>query len=586
VLANDTDAENNALSALLLAGPSHGTLTLNESGSFTYTPAENFNGSDSFTYKANDGSADSNTATVSITVNAVNDAPVVTTSVSVLAYTENDPATAIDTSLTVSDVDSSDLIGATVSITTNFASGQDVLSFLNTAKITGHWDSTTGILTLTGMDTSVNYEAALRSVKYQNTSDNPTAATRTVSFEVDDGSLVNNLSNTATRNITVTAVNDAPTLTTINTLTGASEDIAFNISYATLLAASDAADVDGGTLSFRIESVTSGTFTKNGVAVVPGTTLLDPNETLVWTPDKDANGTLSAFTVKAFDGSVASDTPVQVKVQVVPVNDAPTLTTINTLTGATEDTAFNISYATLLAASNAADVDSSPISFKIEAVSGGTLTKNGVAVVAGTTVLGPNETLVWTPSQDANGLLNAFTVKAFDGLLASASAVQVQIQVAAVNDAPIADAGPDRIVRLGSLVTLNGSGSGDPDHGPSPLSYSWTQSGGPGTTLTGANTSAPTFNPTVAGLYTFNLVVNDGQTSSIADSVTITVPALGSIDLDGDVDTDDLKILMAGLNTAATGPNDLRDLDGDGMITVLDMRKLTLLYTRPRGATK
>ena len=51
-------------------------MTLNANGSFTYTPAANYNGPDSFTYKANDGAADSNVATVSLTVNAVNDAPV------------------------------------------------------------------------------------------------------------------------------------------------------------------------------------------------------------------------------------------------------------------------------------------------------------------------------------------------------------------------------------------------------------------------------------------------------------------------------------------------------------------------------
>jgi VCBS repeat-containing protein len=76
VLANDTDVDGNSLTAALVTGPSHGTLTLNANGSFTYTPTLNYNGPDSFTYKANDGNLDSNTATVSITVNTVNDAPV------------------------------------------------------------------------------------------------------------------------------------------------------------------------------------------------------------------------------------------------------------------------------------------------------------------------------------------------------------------------------------------------------------------------------------------------------------------------------------------------------------------------------
>ena len=68
VLANDTDTENNPLTATMVGGPTNGNLTLNSDGSFTYTPNTGFSGSDSFTYKANDGKLDSNTATVTITV--------------------------------------------------------------------------------------------------------------------------------------------------------------------------------------------------------------------------------------------------------------------------------------------------------------------------------------------------------------------------------------------------------------------------------------------------------------------------------------------------------------------------------------
>jgi VCBS repeat-containing protein len=68
VLSNDTDADNDPLTAILVAGPSNGNLTLNPDGSFTYTPNSNFTGTDSFTYQARDGIADSNTATVSIEV--------------------------------------------------------------------------------------------------------------------------------------------------------------------------------------------------------------------------------------------------------------------------------------------------------------------------------------------------------------------------------------------------------------------------------------------------------------------------------------------------------------------------------------
>ena len=76
VLSNDTDPEGSALTAVLVSGPSDGTLTLNADGSFTYTPNANFFGSDSFTYKANDGELDSNVATVTLTIIPVNDPPV------------------------------------------------------------------------------------------------------------------------------------------------------------------------------------------------------------------------------------------------------------------------------------------------------------------------------------------------------------------------------------------------------------------------------------------------------------------------------------------------------------------------------
>ncbi len=76
ILANDTDPDNDPLTAVFVSGVSHGTLALNANGSFTYLPAAGFHGVDSFTYKANDTRFDSNVAIVRITVNAANTAPV------------------------------------------------------------------------------------------------------------------------------------------------------------------------------------------------------------------------------------------------------------------------------------------------------------------------------------------------------------------------------------------------------------------------------------------------------------------------------------------------------------------------------
>ncbi len=79
VLANDMDADGDALTASLVSGPAHGQLTLDANGSFSYTPAAGYSGSDSFLYAASDGKAGSNTATVSIAVKAAGDTVTVKT---------------------------------------------------------------------------------------------------------------------------------------------------------------------------------------------------------------------------------------------------------------------------------------------------------------------------------------------------------------------------------------------------------------------------------------------------------------------------------------------------------------------------
>jgi VCBS repeat-containing protein len=75
VLANDSDIDSPTLTATLASGPANGSLILNADGSFSYTPFANWNGTDSFTYTANDGALTSNVATVTLTVNPVNDVP-------------------------------------------------------------------------------------------------------------------------------------------------------------------------------------------------------------------------------------------------------------------------------------------------------------------------------------------------------------------------------------------------------------------------------------------------------------------------------------------------------------------------------
>ncbi len=76
--ASASDVDSPSLTYSVVSGPAHGVLTLQSNGAFSYAPTANYNGSDSFTFKANDGSLNSNTATVSLTINPVNDPPVTT----------------------------------------------------------------------------------------------------------------------------------------------------------------------------------------------------------------------------------------------------------------------------------------------------------------------------------------------------------------------------------------------------------------------------------------------------------------------------------------------------------------------------
>src|SRR5205814_1714882 len=81
-------------------------------------------------FAVNDGTGGSNTVTSTVNVTAVNDAPVLATGTT-LSYTENGAASAINAAITVADLDNPTLPSATVSVTGNFASGEDVLSFTN-----------------------------------------------------------------------------------------------------------------------------------------------------------------------------------------------------------------------------------------------------------------------------------------------------------------------------------------------------------------------------------------------------------------------------------------------------------------------
>jgi Ca2+-binding RTX toxin-like protein len=201
-------------------------------------------------YQVDDGAGvnhASNVVTAAVTVTPVNDAPLANAAGGGLSYTENQAASAIDTVLTVSDVDSTNLAGATVAITGNFQPGQDVLGFANQNGISGSYNAGTGVLTLSGSSSVANYQTALRSVTYFDSSDNPSGATRTVIYQVDDGAAVNHASNVVTATVSVSPVNDAP----VNTVPGAQT---VNDNQDAAILGVSVADLDASTLRVTLSA--------------------------------------------------------------------------------------------------------------------------------------------------------------------------------------------------------------------------------------------------------------------------------------------------------------------------------------------
>ncbi len=148
--------------------------------------------------------------------------------------------------------------------------------------------------------------------------------------------------------------------------------------------------------------------------------------------------------------------------------------------------------------------------------------------VAGPVVPLPEENAVAptfiAPSVGVEGARLTFMVTAFDGIDTDTDTVDVVVEN--VNHAPVANAGTDLTRNEGSIVTLDGTASSDPDLDP--LSYSWTQVSGPVVTLSDASSPNPTFTAPLVGLggetITFKLVVNDGlAVSEPADEVAVQV---------------------------------------------------------------
>ncbi|MEW5835206.1 MAG: Ig-like domain-containing protein, partial [Pseudomonadota bacterium] len=306
-----------------------GVLTLTSSGatatlaqwqsalrSVTYTDSSNSpnTASRTISFVVNDGIDNSAAATKSLSVTSVNDTPIATTSGGSTSFVEGNNVTstpvAVDGGLTVSDLDNTTLASATVSITGNFQGGEDVLAFTNDGSTMGNiaasYNAATGVLTLTSSGataTLAQWQSALRSVTYTDSSDLPSTASRTISFVVNDG--IDN-SVAASKIVSVTSVNDTP-VNHVPTGQSLNQDssLTFSSGNGNLISVSDA-DANGSVEQVTL-TVTHGSITLSGTTglsflVGSGTgdatmtvqgTLTDINNALagmVYTPTAGYNG--------------------------------------------------------------------------------------------------------------------------------------------------------------------------------------------------------------------------------------------------------------------------------------------------------
>ena len=552
-----SDPDGDPLTYDFLTSPTDGVLT-GSGPNVTYTPNADFNGSDSFTYRVNDGTVDSQDATVTITVNAVNDAPVAfddayatnedtvlnVTLPGVLANdtdTESDPLTSAfvvasgpaNGTLTLNadgsfiytpdaDFNGSDsfrytandgLLGsneATVTITVNavnvaqpgvLTNDTDTESDPLTSALVVASGPANGTLTLNA-DGSFTYTP--------NAEFNGSDSFR---YTANDGLLD---SNEATVTITVNAVNDAPVA--FDEAYATNEDNVLNVALPGVLANDTDTESD---------PLTSAIVVASGPA--NGTLTLNADGSFTYTPDADFNGS-DSFRYTANDGLLDSNEGT-VTITVNAVNDAPV--------AVDEDNVLNVAAPGVLA--NDTDTESDPLTSAIVAASGpsnGTLTFNA------------DGSFIYTPDADFNGS-DSFRYTANDSLLDSNEGTVI-ITVNAVNDGPVMDPIADQLVD--ALTTLNvGVSASDIDSASLTLSAPGLPAFGALTDI-GDGTGSILFTPGAAdgGVYTITVEVSDG---ALTDSTSF------------DLTVDDQ--ITATFNTAMQRPDE--PLGGPSWVTTLNV---------------
>lgn len=363
------DVEGSALDYIVVSAPASGTLVCAgaTSTACTYTPAANFNGTTTFTYKVNDGSLDSTLATVTVNISSENDPPVVGSDQNIT--TNEDTAMAF---------------------TLNSATDVDLPAPTLTYKIISL--PTKG--TLTGCIDHLTYTSGRNCTYTPNANQN---GTDYFTYRANDGQT--DSTDFATVTITIVPVNDAPTLAATQSIS-TSEDtaITFNLNAG--------ADVEGDSLNYiKLTNPLNGSLT-----CVGGT-----NRSCTFTPNANWNGS-NSFTYQVNDGDLNSTTAT-VSITVTPINDPPVMAANQTYT-ADDNTNLAITL------SPASDIDGGALSYKIV-----TPPTNGTLSGCITTgAYGTDLTCNYIANTNFNGT-DSFTFIAFDTITEAVTPATVTITV-------------------------------------------------------------------------------------------------------------------------------------------------------------
>ena len=483
------DIDGDALTYSLLSGPSHGEVVIAPDGAFTYAPAADYSGDDNFTYLVTDPSGATSSATISLTIAPVNDAP---TAVSESFDLEEDGVLA--GALSASDVEGDAVsfalaedgapahgvveIGADGGFIYTPAAnyfGEDSFTYVATDA---NGASATATISLT--IAAVNDAPVAEAQSFEGEEDAPIQG-QLIATDVEPGDLTFALAEggapasgvveidanggfvytpsvdfygddaftyivtdaggattTATATVTVSPINDAPKPAAMTF--SVEEDSALN----GVLTATDA---EGGAMTFALAE---------GGAPAHGSVQIAADGGFVYTPDGDFFGA-DSFTYQVTDLEGATSTAV-VDVTVDPVNDSPVAT------GQSFDGEED---GVIEGALDATDVESATLTYLVA--------ENG-APAHGSLAIGPDGTFTYTPDANYNGP-DSFTYHAIDADGAAATAT-VQLTIASVNDAPVAEAaavsGAEDEIVTGQLAASDVEGGdlifaladgGAPEHG-------------------------------------------------------------------------------------------------------------------------